>query len=103
MDIAHYDLLFLKPLDEELLTEVAQNYSTIVTLENGSIEGGMGSALLEFFADHGFNNLNVHRLGIGDEFITHGSVKDLLHYCKIDEDGILESLINIKKLTEVEI
>ncbi|HZJ79967.1 MAG TPA: 1-deoxy-D-xylulose-5-phosphate synthase [Dysgonamonadaceae bacterium] len=98
MDIAHYDMLFLKPLDEELLTEVAENYSTIVTLENGSIEGGMGSAVLEFFADNGYKNLSVHRLGISDEFVTHGSIKDLMHFCKLDEEGILESLIKIRDL-----
>ena len=97
MDIAHYDMLFLKPLDEELLKEVAENYSTIVTIEDGSIEGGMGSAVLEFFADNGYNNLKVHRLGIEDDFVTHGSIKDLLHFCKLDEEGILESLLKIKK------
>ena len=97
MDIAHYDMLFLKPLDKELLTEVAENYSTIITIENGSIEGGMGSAVLEFFADNGYSNLNVHRLGINDEFVTHGSINDLLHYCKLDEEGILESLLKLKK------
>ena len=103
MNIAHYDMLFLKPIDEELLTEVAENYSTIITLENGSIEGGMGSAVLEFFADNMYNNLSVHRLGIGDEFISHGSTKDLLHYCKLDEEGILESLIEVQKYKEIEI
>ena len=97
MDVAHYDLLFLKPIDKDLLKEVAENYSTIVTLENGSIEGGMGSAVIEFFADNGYNNLSVHRLGIGDEFVTHGSTEDLMHYCKIDEEGILESLISLNK------
>ncbi|HTN67975.1 MAG TPA: 1-deoxy-D-xylulose-5-phosphate synthase [Dysgonamonadaceae bacterium] len=103
MDIAHYDLLFLKPLDEELLKEVAENYSTIVTVENGSIESGMGGAVIEFFADNGYNNLNVYRLGIADEFISHGSVQDLLRYCKLDEDGILESLIEIQKHKEEKI
>ena len=102
MDIAHYDMLFLKPIDEELLTEVAENYTTIVTIEDGSIEGGMGSAVLEFFADNGYNNLSVHRLGIGDEFVTHGSIKDLMHYCKLDKEGILESLLKIKNLKVVE-
>ena len=97
MDIAHYDMLFLKPIDEKLLTEVAEKYDTIVTIENGSIEGGMGSAVLEFLADRGYNNLNVHRLGIKDEFITHGSVKDLMKSCKLDSDGILEVMLKIKK------
>ncbi|MFA6863681.1 MAG: transketolase C-terminal domain-containing protein, partial [Dysgonamonadaceae bacterium] len=103
LNVAHYDLLFLKPLDEELLKEVAENYQTIVTLENGSIEGGMGSAVIEFFADNGYNNLNIHRLGIKDEFISHGSTKDLLRYCELDEEGILKLLIKVQKLNEGEI
>ena len=103
MDIAHYDMLFLKPIDKKLLTEVAENYSTIITIEDGSIEGGMGSAVLEFFADNEYKNLSVHRLGIGDEFVSHGSTKDLLHYCKLDEEGILDSLVRIQNLKEVEI
>lgn len=103
MDIAHYDMLFLKPLDKELLTEVAENYTSIVTIENGSIEGGMGSAVLEFLADNGYNNLKVLRLGIADEFVSHGSTKDLLHYCKLDEEGILASLIKNRDFKEVEI
>ncbi|MFA6359271.1 MAG: 1-deoxy-D-xylulose-5-phosphate synthase [Dysgonamonadaceae bacterium] len=103
LNVAHYDLLFLKPLDEELLKEVAENYQTIVTLENGSIEGGMGSAVIEFFADNGYNNLNIHRLGIKDEFISHGSTKDLLRYCELDEEGILKLLIKVQKLNVGEI
>ena len=103
MDIAHYDMLFLKPIDKKLLTEVAENYSTIITIEDGSIEGGMGSAVLEFFADNEYKNLSVHRLGIGDEFVSHGSTKDLLHYCKLDEEGILDSFVRIQNLKEVEI
>lgn len=103
MDIAHYDMLFLKPLDKELLTEVAENYTNIVTIENGSIEGGMGSAVLEFLADNGYNNLKILRLGIADEFVSHGSTKDLLHYCKLDEEGILASLIKNRDFKEVEI
>ena len=61
----------------------------------------MGSAVIEFFADNGYNNLNIHRLGIGDEFVAHGSTEELLHYCKIDEEGILESFINIHQLKGV--
>lgn len=95
LNIAHYDMLFLKPLDEELLAEVGSNYKTVVTVENGTVEGGMGSAVLEFFADNGYNDIEVHRLGIADEFIPHGSTKELLKYCKIDEEGILETLLNL--------
>ena len=63
----------------------------------------MGSAVLEYLADNGYNNLRVHRLGIADEFITHGSTNDLLHYCKLDKEGVLESLIKIRELKEIEI
>lgn len=103
LDIAHFDLLFLKPIDKELLSEVANNYKTIVTVENGTIEGGMGSAVLEFLADNDYTNIDVHRLGIGDEFITHGSTKELLHYCKLDCEGILDSLLKVAKSNKVEI
>lgn len=94
-EIGHYDLLFLKPIDEELLEEVAENYQYIITLENGVITGGMGDAVLEFLSEHNYNGIQVYRMGIGDEFVTHGSIKELKHLCKIDEDGILESIIEV--------
>lgn len=103
MDVAHYDLLFLKPIDQDLLREVADNFKTIITVENGAIEGGMGSAVVEFLADNNYNGVTVHRLGIGDEFIPHGSMQELLHYCKIDHEGILDALIEIHNHKEVEI
>ena len=95
IEVAHYDLLFLKPIDEELLADVAENYQHIITLENGAITGGMADAVLEFLSTHGYNGVHVHRLGIKDEFVTHGPVKELKKLCKIDEEGIFEFIMDI--------
>lgn len=89
--IAHYDLRFLKPLDEALLHEVGKNFKQVVTLEDGVLKGGMGSAILEFMVDNGYYPL-VKRIGLPDKFIQHGSVKELYHICGMDEEGIYKVL-----------
>ena len=86
--VAHYDLRFLKPLDEALLHEVGKNFTRIITIEDGVLKGGMGSAVLEFMADNGYTP-RVSRIGIPDGFVEHGSVKELYHLCGMDEEGIL--------------
>lgn len=90
--IAHYDMRWLKPLDEELLREVGERFKTIVTVEDGVIEGGLGSAVLEWMADHGFTP-RVIRLGVRDQFVEHGSTQELYHLLKLDKEGICESLL----------
>lgn len=94
--VAHYDLRFLKPLDEEMLHEIGKRFSRIVTVEDGVRQGGMGSAVLEFMADHGYAP-QVKRLGIEDKFIQHGSVKELYTLCGIDQAGIYHTLIQMLK------
>jgi len=91
LSIAHYDMRFLKPLDENILHEVGKKFSNIVTVEDGVIKGGFGSAVLEFMAD---NNYTVHvkRLGIPDTFIEHGTPEELYHMLKLDAEGISEEL-----------
>ena len=89
LSIAHYDLRFLKPLDEELLREVGEKFQRIVTVEDGVRAGGMGSAVLEWMNDHGYYP-QVKRLGLPDQFIEHGSVKQLQQLCGIDEESILQ-------------
>ena len=89
--IAHYDLRFLKPLDETLLHNIGKNFQRIITLEDGCLKGGMGSALLEFFADNGYTP-QVIRLGIPDRFIEHGSVPELYNICGIDEVHVLKAI-----------
>ena len=91
LHIAHYDLRFLKPLDEELLREVGERFQRIVTVEDGVREGGMGSAVLEWMNDHGYRP-QVTRLGLPDQFIEHGSVKQLQQLCGIDEESILRGI-----------
>lgn len=91
LSIAHYDLRFLKPLDEELLHEVGKNFKRIVTVEDGAIKGGMGCAVLEFMSDHGYYP-EVHRIGVPDEFIEHGSIPELYHLCGMDEEGIYKDI-----------
>lgn len=91
LSIAHYDLRFLKPLDEEMLHEIGQHFQRIVTVEDGVISGGMGSAVLEFMADHGYKP-DVRRIGVPDQFIEHGTVAELYHLCGMDEEGICHQL-----------
>lgn len=92
VSIAHYDLRFAKPLDEELLEEVARRFNRIVTVEDGILKGGVGSAVLEYMADHD-HTLHVRRLGIPDRFIEHGAVDILRHLCGIDKEGIRDALL----------
>ena len=92
ISIAHYDMRWLKPLDEEILHEVGQQFKTIVTAEDGMIAGGLGSAILEWMADHGYTP-HVIRLGVNNQFVEHGSTKELYHMLKLDKEGICESLL----------
>lgn len=92
--IAHYDMRFLKPLDEVLLTEVAQKFRCIVTVEDGVRAGGFGSAVLEWLADHGAD-CRVVRLGLPDEFVEHGSVPELRALVGLDAAGIARTILNI--------
>jgi 1-deoxy-D-xylulose-5-phosphate synthase len=84
---AHYDMRFAKPIDEALLHEVFSRYTKIITVEDGTILGGMGSAVLEFMADNGYQ-AQVKRLGIPDEFIEHGEQKELYEECGFSPEEI---------------
>lgn len=89
---AHYDMRWLKPMDEEILHEVGKNYQTIVTAEDGILAGGLGSAVLEWMSDHGYSP-RIIRLGVKDQFVEHGSTKELYHLLKLDKEGLCESLL----------
>ena len=89
---ALYDMIFVKPLDEEILHEVGKKYKRVITLEDGSITGGFGSAVLEFMADNGYTP-RIKRMGIPDRFIAQGSVKELHRLCGIDEESIYATLM----------
>lgn len=91
LSIAHYDLRFLKPLDEELLHEVGRKYRQVVTIEDGIRKGGMGSTVLEFMADNGYTP-RIRRIGVPDAFIEHGTIQELYHLCGMDEEGLFNQL-----------
>jgi 1-deoxy-D-xylulose-5-phosphate synthase len=87
----HYDLRFAKPLDEELLHLVFSNFKKIITVEDGCIQGGIGSAVLEFMADHNYK-AEVRRLGIPDRIVEHGEQSELHKECGFDVDGIIRAV-----------
>ena len=91
---AHYDLRFVKPLDEALLHEVFQKFDRVITVEDGCIMGGMGSAVLEFMADNGYN-ARLKRLGIPDRIVEHGEQIELHRECGFDPAGIAQATIEI--------
>ena len=74
--------------------EVAKTYTHIITLEDGVLKGGFGSAVVEFLSDNGIE-IPVHRLGIPDQFITHGALRDLYRECRIDVDAVVETAMAI--------
>lgn len=87
----HFDLRFVKPLDAVMLHDVFKRYQNIITIEDGCLQGGMGSAVLEFMADHNYN-CNVVRLGIPDEFIEHGEQPELWALCGYDAAAIIKTV-----------
>ena len=96
---AHYDMRFVKPLDEEMLHEVFSMYKKVITLEDGCLPGGFGSAILEFMADNQYS-AQVIRLGIPDRVVEHGEPEQLHKECGYDVESIKKAII---KLHEVEL
>lgn len=89
----HYDMIFLKPLDEQIMKEAAETGRPIVTVEDGTIEGGLGTAVLEWLATNGYSN-RVCRIGIPDKFVPHGTPAQLYSLCGIDADTIADAIIS---------
>ena len=89
---AHYDMRFVKPLDENLLHEIFSGYKRILTVEDGALQGGFGSAVLEFMADHGYAG-EVKRLGIPDRVVEHGEQIELQRECGFDPESIRRAVI----------
>tara|TARA_B100000614_G_C14107333_1_gene309868 strand:- start:18 stop:485 length:468 start_codon:yes stop_codon:yes gene_type:complete len=96
IDAAHYDLRFAKPLDTILLHEVFGKFNKIITIEDGSIIGGVGSAVIEFMVDHGYS-AQIKRLGIPDRYIDHGTQSELHAECNIDKSAILNMVKRLIK------
>ena len=91
LNIGHYDLRFAKPLDEKLLHKICRKYTALVTIEDGCLQGGVGSAVLEFMSDNNYN-LKVKRLGIPDDFVHHGTQEELHNECGFDVKAIIDSV-----------
>ncbi len=91
--VAHYDLRFVKPLDTELLTEVGRKFKRVITVEDGSLRGGVGEAVAAFFDEGGYE-ARVHALGVGDAWVDHGTPAQLHALCGYDEESILKALKN---------
>ena len=92
LSVAHYDMRFLKPLDEELLDEVGRCFKKIVTVEDGVRKGGLGTAVLEWMNEHGYHP-QVISLGLPDQFVEHGTVSELRHIAGIDKESIIKAII----------
>ncbi len=98
--IAHYDMRFVKPLDEKLLHQVFKKHNKVITVEDGCLQGGFGSAILEFMADYNYH-AEVKRLGVPDDFIHHGTQAELWRECNYDSQAIeeaIQQLVGVKKV-----
>jgi 1-deoxy-D-xylulose-5-phosphate synthase len=96
----HYDMRFAKPLDEILLHEVCVQYDKIITVEDGTVQGGIGSAILEFMATHGYKN-DVRILGIPDRLVEHGTPKELQHECGYDAEAIRNTVLEMMSVKSI--
>ena len=96
VSIAHYNMRFVKPLDENLLHKICKKFDKIITVEDGCIQGGFGSSILEFMAKNNYK-LTVKMLGIPDKFISHGSQQELYEECFYDKEAIIKSTYNMLK------
>ena len=94
MEVAHYDMIFLKPLDEEIMREVGENYTQVLTVEDGTLKGGLGSMVTDWLNDNGYT-VRVHRMGLPDAFVTQGSVPQLYDLCGLDKPSIKNKLLQL--------
>lgn len=94
MKVAHYDMIFLKPLDESILHETGSKYKTVVTVEDGTVVGGLGTAVSEWYCEHGYN-VKVRKIGIPDSFIPHGTVPQLYELCGMDNNSIKDVVLSL--------
>ncbi len=101
IDAAHYDMRFVKPLDEAMLHQIFAKFDKVITVEDGCLMGGMGSAVLEFMTDNGYAS-KVTRLGIPDRFIEHGSQEELHKECHYDTDNIVKTILLLCPQTKKE-
>ena len=92
--VGHYDMIFAKPIDEEILEEVTKRYHTLITIEDGTVVGGMGSAVAEWMSRHDKNN-RLRMLGVQDEFVHQGTVAQLYERCGMDGQSLEKVIIDM--------
>ena len=91
ISVAHYDMIYLKPIDEAILDEVGQRFKRVITVENGVVKGGLGSAVAEYMSDHDYQT-HVRRIGVPDQFVEHGSIPELYRLCGMDAESMAQVL-----------
>ena len=96
ISVAHYDMRWAKPLDEELLAEIAERFERVITVEDGVIRGGAGSAVENWLTEHGHIK-QIRRLGIPDQFVEHGTPAQLYAKCGYDAEGIYRAIAEMVK------
>ena len=99
ISVAHYDLRFLKPLDNNMLHSIGQKFNRIITVEDGVIAGGMGSAIMEFMAANGYSPV-IKPMGIPDKFVEHGTVDELYKLCQMDKNSVYKAILDIQGKSE---
>ena len=97
ISVAHYDMRFLKPLDEDILKKVGENFKYVVTLEDGTVKGGLGSAVVEYMTANGYAP-KVNVIGIPDNFVEHGTPDELYRICGMDKESVLKAILKYKEL-----
>ena len=95
LSVAHYDMRFLKPIDQDILHEVGKRFKRVITVEDGVKKGGLGSAVLEFFNEHDYD-VKVSMIGIPDEFVEHGTIAELRKITGMDAESIARLIIGQK-------
>ena len=93
LSVAHYDMRFLKPLDEDILHEVGKKFRRVITVENGVRNGGLGSAVLEWMSDHNYD-VKITRMGLPDQFVEHGTINQLREIIGLDNESIKKAILN---------
>lgn len=96
ISVAHYDMRFLKPIDTEILHTVGENFKYVITVEDGVLKGGLGSAVAEYMAENGYAP-HITTIGIPDVFVEHGTTQELYKKCSMDSDSVLHAILKFKK------
>jgi 1-deoxy-D-xylulose-5-phosphate synthase len=96
VDAAHYDMIFLKPIDEDILHEVGKNYKHVITVENGTVIGGLGTTVSDFMIKNNYHP-EIHKIGVPDKFIEHGSIPELYKLCGMNAESIKNVILGTKR------